>query len=278
MDVTWTGDAVKHGRFWNRKMKSTDPNYLKVVAKTFRIVEEMMRDSSGISLSELSRRNGQPKSTVFRILYTLKKLDWVQQDPGSEAYRLTNKIRGVDRDESMKTLKRLARPWMQRLLATFEQTVNLAVLDDGKLLYIEMLEGLRSIRMAATVNSYVPVYSTALGKAILAFLPPQDADRILRATRRKKWTDRTITSIRGIVGDCKKAREQGYALDDQESEVGARCVGAPIFNAEGRPIAAISISAPDSLLPDKEVPTVGKAVMGACEEISALLGYQHHPG
>jgi len=255
-------------------MKTTDPNYLKVVAKTFRIVEELMRDGSGISLSELSRRNGHPKSTVYRILYTLKKLGWVQQDSGSETYRLSNKIRGVDRDDSIKTLKRLARPWMQRLLVSFEQTVNLAVLDGSKLLYIEMLEGLRSIRMAATVDSYVPVYSTALGKAILAFLPAEESERILRATRLKKWTHKTITSIRGILADCKKAREIGYALDDQESEMGARCVGAPIFNSEGLPIAAISISAPDSLVPDTEVPIVGKAVMSACMEISALLGFQ----
>jgi len=255
------------------KPRSTDPNYLRVVAKTFRIVEELMREKSGISLSELSRRNGQPKSTVFRILYTLKKLEWVEQDSGSESYRLTNKIRGIDHDEAMNTLKRLARPWMQRLLGTFEHTVNLAVLDpDGKLLYVEMLEGLRSMRMAATVNTYVPMHSTALGKAILAFLPQEDAENILRATPLRRFTANTITTIRGVVADCRKAREQGYAVDDQESEMGARCVGAPIFNSASRPIAAISISAPDSLLQNKDIPAVSESVIEACNQISSLLG------
>jgi IclR family KDG regulon transcriptional repressor len=94
-----------------------------------------------------------------------------------------------------------------------------------------------------SVDSHVPVYSTALGKSILVFLPEEEAERILRATLLKKWTDKPITSIRGIVADCKKAREIGYAIDDPETEMGARCVGAPLFNSQG-PIAAISISSP----------------------------------
>src|SRR5215831_6894930 len=157
-----------------------NPSYLKVVAKTFRVIETLSQAKSGLPLSELARHVKQPKATVFRILFTLKQLGYVEQDSSDETYKLSPQRNWQTQNELRETLKAIARPHMERILARFEQTVCLGMLDQYQILYIEILEGLRSIRMAATVNAYAPVHSTSLGKSILAFLEPPEAEAILR--------------------------------------------------------------------------------------------------
>jgi IclR family acetate operon transcriptional repressor len=133
-----------------------NPSYLKVVAKTFRVIETLSHAKSGVPLSELARHVEQPKATVFRILFTLKQLGYVEQDPTSETYKLSPQRNWQTQNELRETFKAIARPHMERILARFEQTVCLGMLDQYQILYIEILEGLRSIRMAATVNAYAP--------------------------------------------------------------------------------------------------------------------------
>lgn len=254
-------------------MPQTDRNFLKVVAKTFRVIEVIAQHPDGIQLGELSRKcSGQPKATIFRILYTLKKLGYVEQKENSGAYRLSSEIGFLGRGDSRETLKRAARPHLERLRAQFEQTVALAVLDRNQLMYIEILDGLRSIRMNATVNTYAALHSTSLGKAILSQLPPEDAVRILQNRTLAKFTPKTITSLSSLGRHLAEVRSQGYAVDDEETEEGARCVGAPINGRQGGPIAAISVSGPLSALPFERIPEMARELKKACRSISELLG------
>jgi DNA-binding IclR family transcriptional regulator len=254
-------------------MPPTDRNFLKVVAKTFRVIEVIAEHPDGIQLGELSRKcAGQPKATVFRILHTLKVLGYVEQNEQSGEYRLNAEIRFLGRGESRETLKRAARPHLERLRAQFEQTVALAVLDRNQLMYIEILDGLRSIRMNATVNTYAPLHSTSLGKAILSQIPGQDALRILQNRQLAKFTPKTITSLSSLGRHLAEVKSQGYAVDDEETEEGARCVGAPIVGRQGDPIAAISVSGPLSALPFEKVPDMGRELKKACRAISEMLG------
>jgi DNA-binding IclR family transcriptional regulator len=135
---------------------------------------------------------------------------------------------------------------MERILARFEQTPCLGMLDQYQILYIEILEGLRSIRMAATVNAYAPVHSTSLGKSILAFLP--EAEAILSRKPVTQLTGKTITSIGLLKRHLGLVKKKGYAVDNEETERGARCVGAPIYNTHGRPYAAMSVAGPISYI------------------------------
>jgi DNA-binding IclR family transcriptional regulator len=114
----------------------------------------------------------------------------------------------------------------------FEQTVSLAVLDDDQLLYIEILDGLRSIRMNATVNSYAPLHCTSLGKAILSQLPAEEGRRLLTRGPLAKPTPKTITSITRLERHLAEVRAQGYARDDEETEEGASCVSAAILGRQ----------------------------------------------
>jgi IclR family acetate operon transcriptional repressor len=251
-----------------------DRNFLKVVAKTFRAIEVIAQHPEGIQLSELCRAcDGQPKATIFRILHTLKELGYVQQDAKS-AYRLTHEVAWLGRGESRDTLKRAVRPCLERLRAQFEQTVALAVLDRDQILYIEILEGLRSIRMNATVNTYAPLHCTSLGKAILSRLSPEELRRILSRRPLAKLTPKSITSIAQLERHLAEVRSQGYAVDDEETEEGARCVGAAVCGDDGAPAAAISVSRPLSFLPFERIPEIAREVKKACWTIAELMGNQ----
>lgn len=253
--------------------EGANPSYLKVVAKTFRVIEALSQAKTGLPLSELGRRVKQPKATVFRILFTLKQLGYVEQDASSETYRLSPQRGWQTQNEVRETLKAIARPHMERILARFEQTVCLGMLDQNQILYIEILEGLRSIRMAATVNAYAPVHSTSLGKSILAFLEPPLAEAILSRKPLAKLTGKTITSVGVLKRHLTLVRKRGYAVDNEETERGARCVGAPIYNTQGRPFAAISVSGPISYIQGELVREIAGALKDACEKISRQMGY-----
>ncbi len=250
-----------------------DRNFLKVVAKTFRAIEVIAQYPNGIQLSELCREcDGQPKATIFRILHTLKELGYVQQDAKSAAYGLTHEVAWLGRRESRETLKRAVRPYLERLRAKFEQTVALGVLDRDQLLYIEILEGLRSIRMNATVNTYAPMHCTSLGKAILARLSPEELKRIVTRRALTKFTPKSITSMAHLERHLAEVRAQGYAVDDEETEEGARCVGAAICGDNGRPVAALSVSGPINFLPFERIPEIAREVKKACHLVSELIG------
>jgi DNA-binding IclR family transcriptional regulator len=255
--------------------RGDDRNFLKVVAKTFRAIEVIAQHPEGIQLGDLCRAcDGQPKATIFRILHTLKELGYVQQDAKS-AYRLTGEVAWLGRSESRETLKRAVRPYLERLRAQFEQTVALAVLDRDQILYIDILEGLRSIRMNATVNTYAPLHCTSLGKAILSRLSPEELRLIFNRRPVAKLTPKSITSIVQLERHLAEARAQGYAVDDEETEEGARCVGAAICGDDGTPAAAISVSGPLSFLPFERIPEIAREVKKACRAVSELLGAQY---
>ena len=218
--------------------------FLLVVEKAFRVLETVARAETGVRVSDLSRTLGQPKATIYRILYTLQELGYVRQDSRTRAYVSTAHAASLTHDRANETLRQLAAPHLKRLLARFEQTVNLAVFDRDRVFYFDILPGLRSIRMEATPMTYAPMHSTAVGKAIMAFLQPQEVQQILKARKLEKHTRATITAVPVLLNYIKRAREKGHAVDNQETEIGARCVAAPIFNAHGRPIAAISVWGP----------------------------------
>src|SRR3954471_16860983 len=125
-------------------------NFLKVVEKVFCVIETLAPAEHGMRVSDLARELKQPKATVYRILFTLQKLGYVRQDLDTLAYVCTAHVGWLTRDKANGTLRQIARSHMERLLARFEQTVNLAIFDQERVFYIEILQGLRSIRMAAT--------------------------------------------------------------------------------------------------------------------------------
>ena len=245
---------------------------IKVVAKTFSVLEALHDlDGSGARLSEITLKVKLPTVTVFRVLKTLKTLGYVSFDGTSETYRMAQRLKDLGQAHTSVVVTRLARPSMMRLLSEFEQTVNLALLDQGKLVYKDMLEGLQSIRMQPIPGTYLTFLNSALGLSILAFLPRAEAQRLIKNAAESNPLSKA--NGRGLVAELKKIRTAGYAMDDEKFEKGLRCVGAPIFDKDGRPLASMCVSGSSSILTPRVMRSIAARVREECDKISAALGY-----
>jgi IclR family acetate operon transcriptional repressor len=247
---------------------------VRVVVKTFELLEALDRfGDRGASLAEITGAVGLPKPTVYRILRTLETLSCVAAD--GRVYRLGDRLKQLGQPSPANAVVGLARPAMARLLAAFEHTVNLAVVEGDRLVYKSMLEGLRSIRMQSIPGSYISMTRSALGKCILAHQPREQAERI--ALRERYARGKADPRLQRLLAELARVRKRGYAIDDQEVEEGLRCVGCAIFDSQGRPVASISVSGASSLLSFPEMRRIAALVRQACREISAALGFEGAP-
>ena len=247
---------------------------VRVVVKTFEILEALNRfGDPGASLSDLSQAVRLPKPTVYRLLRTLETLSYI--DVEGHIYRLADRLKQLGQPSPGAVVVRLARPAMARLLASFEHTVNLAVVEGDQLVYKSMLEGLRSVRMQSIPGSYISMTRSALGKCILAYQPREQGARIARGERYARG--RIDPRLSNLLGELAQVRNLGYAIDDQEVEKGLRCVGCAILDKNGKPVASISVSGSSGLLSFPEMRRIAALVRQVCHEISAGLGVATPP-
>lgn len=247
-------------------------NYISAIERTLRVLEAF-RGQQNVRLADLASRTRLVKSSVFRILFTLERLGYVEK--GSERrYSLSNRFsRLVSPQRAGSDLAVQAAPFMASILNRFQETVNLGVLDDGEVLYIRVMESPHVFRLAAHAGMRSPIHSTALGKCLVSHLPRPQIESILKGQPMKASTPRTIRDRAGFYREVRRVREQGYALDDQEDSQGIRCLAAPILDPAGNVVAAMSISAPAVRLGPRQDHQVATALKEACAQISTLLGY-----
>jgi IclR family transcriptional regulator, KDG regulon repressor len=218
--------------------RTTSGKYVvEAVAKALDVLDAF-ENSGGLSLNEISQRVGCNKSRTFRLLYTLVARGYVQRSADGTSYRLGTKL--VERASNVhRNLKDIARGFMLQVQEEFNETVNLSVLDDtGNVLYVDIVESSRPFRMTATVGCRLPAHLTSMGKAILASMSIDDPDSPDHVVL-KKLTPRPS---RTLGKELAKIRQRGYAIDNEESEPGVACIGVPILDGTGRPVAAMSVS------------------------------------
>lgn len=234
-------------------------------------VLEAFSSSEILSLAEISDRVRLNKSRVFRLLHTLTERGYIEKSADGGRYVLGTKL--LERAACVKRdLRQLALPFMRQLHERFNETVNLGVLDKHEILYIDMLESSRPIRMSESIGSRSPIHSTALGKAIVSFLPEEEWDLILQHTRLEKFTERTICETDVLRNEFRKVRANGYAVDDRENDPEGYCIGVPIFDGTGRPIAAISVSGPAERVQGNQQEMV-RMLVDLCQLISKKLSF-----
>ena len=243
-----------------------------VVVRAIDILEALADASEPLGATEIARRVGTTKTAAYRILATLEQRDYVTKDPASSRYRLGIRLAylGGRSLESLE-LTATARSTMEALNRRFRETVNLGVLRDGKVAYLDMIESDQGLRIAALIGTRDHLHSTALGKAILAFLPPEQREELLRLPR-PRMTVNTITDRRELNAELARVRRSGVAEDLGENDIGVRCLGAPIFDHSGLVVAAISLSGPGIRIDDERAAEIGAAVTAAGREISRRLG------
>jgi IclR family acetate operon transcriptional repressor len=244
------------------------------VYKALQVLRCLGEERRELALSEICYRVDLPKTTVFRYLQTLCACGFLTHDPDTDLYRIGLRVweLGLSVHEPLR-IREVALPAMRELRDRYNETVNLGVLDGLDVVYLEIIESRRSLRMQAQLGGRDPIYSTALGKAVLAFMSedrwPAHIPREL-APR----TERTVTAPDRLRQDLVRVRATGFAFDDEENEEGARCIAAPIMNHFGQVLAAVSLSAPASRLPDRMVPKVAAAVKETAAAISQRVGHR----
>lgn len=253
---------------------SNEGYIVKPVHKAFEVLQCVAHAHEGLSLGEICRRLELPKTTAYRYLYTMEHQGFVMHDPLNHVYRVGVRVweigHAAGRDSA---LCQAALPRMRHLRRTFDETINLAVLDGAEVLYLAMVESRRTLLMQAKAGGRDPAYSTALGKAILAFILDEQVRQILPFCLVPR-TSSTHTSLNSLRRELELTRRRGYARDESENEEGALCIAAPIFGSDDQPIAAVSLAAPASRLGGALEKKVACAILDAAQAISATLGYR----
>lgn len=229
---------------------------------------------SELGTTEISRALGLHKSTVASLVYTLDANGFLSQNPDTLKYRLGLKIAErafvmLDQIE----IRQVANPFLRELRNQWNETVNLAVPNGPDVVYIERFLGTKALGVNVEVGRRAPAHATALGKAILSCLSLEELQAFIQRYGLSPQTPRTITDPDTFLAELDRTRERGFAIDDEEYELGGCCVAAPVFNHTGKPTAAVSISAPAARLPLSEVPQAGAMVCQTAESISRSLGY-----
>lgn len=246
-------------------------NLSSTVERAHRLLEALAAPDSPSALTELAQAADLPKATAYRLLQTLRALGYVVQDQDS-GYHLGPMLATLGSAYLAKLeLPRIAQPILQDLCDQTCETVHLAVLSGVEVVYVSKIESPRTIRMHSRVGTRLPAYTSALGKVLIAYLPPVERNKRIEMIDFVVRTPTTITDPLAFHRHLDEVRTQGYALDNAEGEAGVRCVGAPVRDYTGEVIAAISVAGPEGRVdPSVLIPCVTKAG----HALSALLGYR----
>jgi len=247
---------------------------IKVIIKVAAVIDFLAESDNPVSLTYLSNELGIAKSTLHGILATLNSIGYVNKDPETGDYRLGLHLFELGNSISRKLdERRIAKPYMQMLAEKTGETVHLAVLEGGEVLYINKQESNSSIRIITESGLKLPVHCSGLGKVLLAGWSNEEIIDLLDKMGMAKYTETTITSVKDFMKEIERVRRQGYASDRQEFMIGLRCVGAPIYNINGKIICAISISGPISRMSGDLLEVKRTHLMKAAKAISKKLGY-----
>jgi len=253
-----------------RKPK-THPYVVQPVFKALKVLEFVVENRREVSLSQVAAEVGLPKTTTFRYLRTLAATGFLSHDGVADLYGIGPRFRVLSQiDRNIDALRRLALPVMADLGRSFNETINLGVLSQGHVVYVEMIECSRSLRMQVRIGDRHPLHSTALGKAILAHLPA-DERMLFLSLPLDSMTGRTVTDSATLQHQLKLATRRGYAIETGENEDGSMCIGAAILDETGYPIAALSLSAPESrMTPDVVTRATEQIARGAATVSDSL--------
>ncbi|GBD42627.1 Transcriptional repressor IclR [bacterium HR40] len=243
------------------------------VVRALSLLRTLAGTGDGLTLSELAELSGLPLATTHRLLVTLEAQRFVRFETttgvwqvGVEAFTVGSAF-ARSRDLAL-----LARPIMRRLVLETGETCNLAIEDEGEAVYLAQIESREMMRAIARRGGRVKMHCSALGKAVLAWLPDEALTAVLQRHGLPAMTTRTLTSPRALRAELARIRERGYAIDDEEYALGLRCVAAAVFDEHGTPFAGLSISGPTVRIPDARIPALGNLVREAAASLTAAYG------
>ena len=254
-----------------------EKNPVQSAERIFDILEKLAQNGA-MGLTELGQELSLSKSTTHRLLNSLAVMGYVQKDEMTGKYQLTFKILEI----AGKLLNRLdilsvAHKYLEHLMKETHETVHLIQSEGCNIVYIDKVESddaSSSIRMASRIGLRLPMICTAVGKALLAELPEKEVLRVWNNSTVQKYTPNTIVSLEDLLRELQDVRRQGYALDNEENELGVRCIAACVKDYTGKCVNAFSISAPISRMSDERIEELSTYVLKTRRDLSEALGYR----
>ncbi len=245
------------------------------VERAFSILEIIAESSKGLSNSDISRRLKIPKSSASYILRILENRGYLTREINSGKYRLGLKLMGLTRESATHTdIREVAKPIMESFVKRTNLSTHLAVLDNGRAVYVEKVENLNSfIKMDIWIGHRLPIHSTAIGKVLVSQMTEAEVSAILELRGMEKKAPKTITNAKRYLKELDKVRTFGFAVDDEENSAGVRCISSPIFDAQGKIVAALGTSDTIIRLDETQLPKIVEMVRKSAAQISNLIGF-----
>ncbi len=252
-------------------------NTVKSIVKAFDILE-LLDKRRELGITEISEALKMDKSTVHRIISTLKEKKYVVQNISNNKYSNSFKLFEMGNNVIERLgLRRLAQPYLEQVARITNETVNIAVMYDRDIIYIDKIESPATIKVDLNIGKRLPAYCTGLGKAMLAFMPEDKALKMLENVEFVKHTNKTVSDKKLLFKQFVRIREKGYCLDDEEYVEGLKCIAAPVFNYYGEVIAAISIAVPKYRYDEGEKNIgYGNLIRTTAASLSKEFGYSHN--
>jgi len=244
------------------------------VERALMILELFDEQNQELRITEISDRLRLHKSTVHSLLKTLQEYGYIDQDEETGKYRLG--LRLLERGQMLlqqMDLRSVASRYLRELSNETGQTVHLVILDGKEGIYIDKVEGEKAAIRYSRIGRRVPLHSSASGKALAAFRPDAEIEKLLKNYEFIRQTPRTIRSADVFRKELEEVRRRGYAVDNEENEPGVRCVAAPIFDHSGATAAAMSISTMTASVDDEMLAELAAKLVEVTRQISAKLGY-----
>ncbi|MGN6759093.1 MAG: IclR family transcriptional regulator [Thermomicrobiales bacterium] len=251
----------------------SEGQFTRTVLKALDVLECLAGAGQPLTAQEVAHECGLSRTTAHRLLTTLLTRGYVAS-PSEGHYRLGAGLLRLSHSLLAELeLPALAKPELHEISRRCNETAYLAVLEGGEILYLDRVASSQSVRLRSNVGTRGQLHCTSLGKAMLAFLPPEERAAQLAALALTPRTPHTITDRAVLAAHLDEVRRQGYALDDIENEDGVRCLSAPIFGHDGQVRAAVSVAGPAFRLPVERLLGFAPVVIGAAAAVSARLGY-----
>ncbi len=235
------------------------------------ILEVLGESERPLSLAELCQQMDLHKSTVHRSLMVLERRELIQRTQGNRFHLGLKLYELGSRAVEQIDLRTRIQPYFRYLATQVGETVHLSILQKTSVLYLDKVEPNYGVCRSSKLGTSNPVYCTSMGKAMLAFQPKEVIERIVSRIHFVRYTNKTLYTREMLLSALERVRRRGYAIDNEEIELGVRCVGVPIFDESRQAIAAVSVSGPTSRITLENVPMIVKNLQRCCRDISAML-------
>ncbi len=228
-----------------------------------------------MTLTDLSLQLGLPPSTAHRLLVTLQKHGMAEFDEGTQGWSVGLEAFRIGAAFLRRTnLVAASQESMQALMKETGETANLAIAEGGDVIFVSQVETHNPIRAFFRPGTRTPMHASGIGKALLAAMPRDAVTAILRRSGLQEFTANTLITPEALFADLARTTERGWSVDDEERYLGMRCVAAAIYDADGKPVAGLSVSGPSVRFPDSALAEIGPKVRRLAAEITARIGGQ----